>query len=68
MQPDNPGRGAAVIYISLALVCLTVWWAWIHEVDLVWAMKGFGPVGWVYKIPSRSFPWFSSGASCTSHP
>lgn len=38
-----------LMYAGLGVIAMAVWWAWVYQIDLVYAMKGFSPIAWVYK-------------------
>jgi hypothetical protein len=57
--PEAPATRAhwlsdTIIAVTLAAIAATVWWSWTYQLDLVTALKGFAPVGWVYKFLAPS--------------
>jgi hypothetical protein len=38
-----------VVTVLLALTGIAVWWSWTFEVHALLAVKGFSPIGWIYK-------------------
>lgn len=54
-------RSHLLLYAMLGVVAGAVWWTWSYQIDLWYAMRGFSPIAWVYKLlhPSdfaRDFP------------
>ncbi|HUG37115.1 MAG TPA: hypothetical protein VML54_09215 [Candidatus Limnocylindrales bacterium] len=42
-------RSPTLMHAAVGLMAVAVWWSWVYDIDLVYAMKGFSPIGWVYK-------------------
>jgi hypothetical protein len=38
-----------LVVTVLGVIAVAVWLAWVNDLQLVYAMKGFSPVAWVYK-------------------